>query len=253
MIPRKDKIQQRFTRAADTYDRQAVIQHRVADTLITLLEQHPGLSPAQILEIGCCTGLLTSRLAEKFRGFSTLYVNDLVPDFESTVMDRIRHDAECIFLAGDIESINIPSGLDLVVSSSTFHWMEDFPALIERLCDHMNPESTLAFSMYSTGNLKEFREITGIGLPYYSLDELKQIVGQYFTVLAGNEELVTYRFKHPLDVLHHLRETGVNSLEGTTWNRSRLNTFIHEYQKQFGDRHHVRLTYHPTYILAWKE
>jgi len=253
MIPNKDRIRQRFSRAASTYDRQAVIQHQVAERLVTLLGQYHVLPTSRILEIGSCTGLLTEHLAERFRGLATLYVNDLVPDFESSVIDRTYHNIECTFLAGDIESIDIPADLDLVASSSTFHWMEDFPALIKKLHDHMVPESTLAFSMYSTANLQELRAITGIGLRYYSLDELKQIVGRYFTLRAGEEELVTYYFQNPLDVLNHLRETGVNSLDGTTWSRSRLNSFIGEYKKRFGDGQQVHLTYHPTYIIAQKK
>ena len=253
MTLNKDRIRQRFCKAASTYDRQAVIQKRVADRLVTLLEQHHVLPTERILEIGSCTGILTERLAERYRGLTTMYVNDMVPDFESTISDRTCHNVECTFLPGDIEAIEIPYDLDLVVSSSTFHWMEDFPTLVKKLSDHMVPESTLAFSMYSTSNLRELRQITGIGLQYYSLEELKQIVGEYYTLLACDEELAVYNFDTPLDILNHLRETGVNSLDGTTWSQSRLNSFVTEYKNQFSKQSKVRLTYHPAYIVAQKK
>jgi len=249
----KARIRQRFTRAASTYDRQAVIQLRVADRLLSLLGQNPGPHPKILLEIGCCTGLLTSRLAQQFKGLTTLYVNDLVPQFKARVAEKIDRDVNLVFLTGDIESLELPSGLDLIISSSTFHWLEDLPALFQRLYEHMAPGGTFAFSMYGRDNLRELRAITGTGLQYYGLDDVEHLVRKYFTLAASDEERITIHFKSPVDMLHHLRETGVNSLDETLWSRSRLNDFIQRYQDRFGDQNQVRLTYHPIYCIARKE
>ena len=252
MTLNKERIRKRFHRAAETYDDQAVIQFKVADRLLTLLRQHEAIPPRRVLEIGCCTGLLTSRLVNLYRGLEKLYVNDMVPEFESKVIDRVSGYVDLNFLSGDIENIPLPGNLDLVISSSTFHWLDDLPVLFDRLAEKMTPESTLAFSMYSNKNLQEFREITGIGLHYYGFEELTGMVAKHFQVLAREEELITFKFNDPLDILHHLRETGVNAVREEQWDRSDINDFIARYRDRFGEGELVRLTYHPFYCIARK-
>lgn len=250
MTLNKNRIKKRFARAAATYDNQAVIQLKVADRLLTLLGRYTARPPKRVLEIGCCTGLLTSQFAELYSGLTKLYVNDLVPEFKQIVANRVAGNVNVDFLEGDIETVALPDDIDLVISSSTFHWLDDLPSLFSRLAEHMTPEGTLAFSMYSRDNLWELREITGIGLNYYGLDELKRLVAQHFRVLACEEELVTFKFRDPLDILHHMRETGVNSIDEDLWSRSRLNDFIKQYRDRFADQDMVRLTYHPVYFIA---
>ncbi|MCI5150851.1 MAG: malonyl-[acyl-carrier protein] O-methyltransferase BioC, partial [Candidatus Electrothrix sp. MAN1_4] len=58
----KQLICQQFRRAAASYDRQATIQHRVADRLLTIMDRYIPQRPLRVLEVGCCTGLLTTRL-----------------------------------------------------------------------------------------------------------------------------------------------------------------------------------------------
>jgi len=248
----KDRIKMRFARAAATYDNQAVIQYKVADRLLTMLSQHEPIPPKKVLEIGCCTGLLTRRLAKQYRGLEKLYVNDLVADFSPLVAYRVPPDVNLEFLEGDIECIALPSDLDLVISSSTFHWLNDLSSLFTRLANHMTLEGTLAFSMYSSKNLLELREITGIGLNYFGIEEIRAFVAEHFQVLAYEEELITFKFRKPVDILRHLRETGVNALDGTSWNRTRLADFTTEYQRRFQDAGFVRLTYNPVYCVARK-
>lgn len=248
----KERIKKRFARASTTYDHEAAVQYRVAARLTTLLGQHINLPPKRILEIGCCTGLLTTRLTTLYQG-ATLYVNDLVPEFKTTITEKTAGSSDVIFLEGDIETLALPPDLDLVISSSTFHWLTDLPALVRRLSNKMTSESNLAISMYSSKNLFELREITGVGLQYSSLDEIKECVADHFQILSSEEEHITYKFQTPLDLLHHLRKTGVNSLDTSIWNRSRLQNFSREYQNRFGDKDHVKLTYHPVYLIARKQ
>lgn len=248
----KKRIQSHFARAAATYDRQAVIQRRVAERLISLLDPNCMRPPRRVLEIGCCTGMLTERLLQKYREINALFVNDIVPEFRTMVLPRLPGDCNPVFLAGDIESIDLPPDLDLVISSSTFHWLEDLPALLAKLAVQMSPEGTLCFTIYSTGNFHELREITGTGLDYYSAAGLQTLVEQHFTVLSCEEEMITFYFDDPLHLLHHLRETGVNALDTPALTRSRLNEFTRAYAERFGCREGVPLTYHPVYCTARK-
>lgn len=248
----KARIRNRFAGAVSTYDSQAVIQLKMAEKLLQLLDRHLHRKPERILEIGCCTGLLTEGVYDSLSHFSTLYVNDLVPDFASVVAGRLDHDPRLVFLAGDIETIPLPTRLDLVISSSTLHWLEDLPALFSRLAAAMTPAATLCFSIYGPQNLREMREITGIGLDYHAPAQLKTLVGTSFEVLEWAEETISLAFPGPLEVLRHLRETGVHGLQTVPWTRSRLERFCREYRSRFSREDKVELTYHPVYCIARK-
>lgn len=250
--PDKRKIRQRFARAAATYDRQAVVQRGVAERLLHLLASHMGEQPRRVLEIGCCTGILTAGLVRRYPGITDLFANDLVPQFEPLVAARIPPGVRLEFLGGDIEAIPLPDALDLVISSSTLHWLENLPDLLDRLHARMARHATLCFSIYGPGNLRELRELTGIGLDYHSLAELRRMVGQRFTVVACEEELITHHCPDPLALLQHLRQTGVNALATEPWSRPRLGDFIRQYERRFGRQGRVGLTYHPVYCLARK-
>ena len=253
MQPDKGKIRQRFARAAATYDRQAVVQQEVAARLLRLLARHTGGPPRRVLEIGCCTGILTAGLIRQYPGITDLYVNDLVPQFEPLVAARIPPGVRLEFLGGDIEAMALPDALDLVISSSTLHWLENLPALLDRLHDRMARHATLCFSIYGPGNLRELRELTGIGLDYRSLAELRQMLAQRFSVVSCEEELLTHLCPNPLALLQHLRQTGVNALATVPWSRPRLGDFIRQYEHRFACQGGVGLTYHPVYCLARKD
>lgn len=249
----KERVRSRFAQAASTYDHQAVIQLQVAQNLLALLKKHVLQPPERIMEIGCCTGLLTARLHQLYTEMATFYVNDLVPDFQNLVSRRLDHDPRLVFLPGDIESLDIPENLDLIVTSSTLHWLDDISSLFQKLNSSLAPGGTLCFSIYGAENLSQIREITGIGLDYYSIDELKDIVTNLFDMLSCDEERITLPFDDPLAILKHLRETGVNALNTSPWTRSKLDQFVRDYKARFSMNGQVELTYHPIYCIARKK
>jgi malonyl-CoA O-methyltransferase len=252
MIPDKKLIKLRFEQAAATYEQQAKVQHLVADRLLALLATAaPAAAPASMLEIGCCTGLLTEKIMAHFPSLAHLTVSDLVPSFAQCVERKVGNLAEKItFLAGDIESIDLPARYDLIISSSTLHWVHDLPGLCRKLHAHLNVGGILAFSLYGVDNLKEIRAVTGMGLRYQSLEQLQAVVAEKFHILAAEEAQETLCFPEPFSVLQHLRATGVNSIGQQVWTRKQVNAFIAEYTSRFSGGQGVCLTYHPMFIIA---
>jgi len=252
MIPDKQRIKLRFEQAAATYEQQATVQSRVAIRLLRLLDEVvAGFQPADVLEIGCCTGLLTEKTLTRFPGIDHFTLCDLVASFEQRVCRRIGIHAEKItFLAGDIETLPLPEHYDLVISSSTLHWMYDLPALCNKLHRHLYPGGVFAFSLYGKENLHEIREITGMGLTYRSLEQLRTVVEERFHILAAEEARETLWYPTPIAILQHLRATGVNSIGQQAWTRRQVSDFVASYQRRFADGQGVRLTYHPMFFVA---
>jgi len=252
MIPDKQRIKLRFEQAAATYEQQATVQSRVATRLLKLLAATvAGFRPADVLEIGCCTGLLTEKTLTRFPGIDHFTLCDLVASFEQRVCRRIdTHVEKITFLAGDIEILPLPDRYDLVISSSTLHWVHDLPILCDKLHRHIYPEGVFAFSLYGKENLHEIREVAGMGLAYRSLEQLKNVVGERFRILAAEEARETLWYPTPIAVLQHLRATGVNSIGQQAWTRRQVTDFVARYQERFAGEQGVRLTYHPMFIVA---
>ncbi|MCL1980008.1 MAG: malonyl-ACP O-methyltransferase BioC [Proteobacteria bacterium] len=252
MIPDKRRIKLRFEQAAATYEQQATAQARVANRLLNLLaETASGFKPADVLEIGCCTGLLTEKTLSRFPGIDHFTLCDLVAAFEQRVCRRIgTHVEKITFLAGDVETLPLPDHYDLVISSSTLHWVHDLPGLCAKLHHHLYPEGVFAFSLYGKENLREIREVAGVGLNYRSLAQLQTVVGERFVILAAEEARETMWYPSPIAVLQHLRATGVNSIGQQVWTRRQVADFVVRYQERFAGEQGVRLTYHPMFIVA---
>ncbi|NLZ17066.1 MAG: malonyl-ACP O-methyltransferase BioC [Desulfobulbaceae bacterium] len=254
MIADKSLISRRFANALATYEDKARVQAQVADTLLAyLFEAVPGINPQSAFEIGCCTGMLTEKLVGCLPSLERLTVCDLVAAFQSCIDARSQAWQQYVtFLAGDIEKVELPHNYDLILSSSTLHWVHDFPALSAKLAKHLNPGGTLAIGLYGPDNFTEILEITGSGLPYHSLEELQHILSQHFRLHLARESREELWFADPLAILHHLRDTGVNALSPAGWTKGRLAKFAASYQERFSGEQGVRLTYHPLYFIATK-
>ena len=250
-MPKIDKqfVCRQFRRAAAGYDRQAMIQHRVADRLLGMIAPYIGDAPLRVLEIGCCTGLLTGKLLKSDITVRSLVLNDLMPDFAERLPRNLPVD-ELRFLPGDIEKLSLPGSFDLIISSSTFHWLHDLERTLVRLLTALRPGGILAISLYGPGNLPEIKELTGVGLNYLSLSAIASMLKNRCILEERHQEKEVFLFPSPRDVLNHLRRTGVNAINPRPWTRQDLQSFCREYEKRFDMDQSVRLTYHPLYFIA---
>lgn len=277
----KSNIKRSFSKSIDTYNDNALVQKLIVKHLLNLLSVHidtnasantgtnvgadidtdtstnvgahidtdTSVRSLKTLEIGCGTGLLTSELST-IATISPLYINDLVEDLCSKTAATHHIPYEHI-LAGDIETIPLPTGFDLIISSSTFQWLSSPEALFARLGNSLVEGGMLAFSSFSCDNLKEIKSITGKGLQYQSHQETLDTLSHSFEVLHYEENTHTLHFQHPIDVLKHLKSTGVNALPSTNrWTAQKIATFTEKYEEYYVPTKGYTLTYHPIYILA---
>lgn len=250
----KDRIALSFLRGGDSYDRHAGVQHELGLRLLTMLENLPQGSYHKVLEIGCCTGGLTEQLLDRI-AVDRLYLNDLVPDFYDRVRSRLRNSPPCEVVPcfGDIESLPLPEPLDLVISSSTFQWLVDLPALLQNIAAALQPSGVLAFSLFGPGTLGEFTALTDVGLEYRPLDTLRAQLQPSFNIEMLESFEDQLMFKTPREVLRHLQATGVSGVGGLRWTPQRLRHFEEQYSQRFGDPSGVPLTYVSFCVVASKK
>ena len=235
----KDLIQKRFAKNLDTYNDNAKIQKKMAERLLSFLDRKDF---NDILEIGCGTGFLTQLVNEKF-SFKTYTANDIVESCEKYVKEI---NPKINFIPADIEKAveNSDKKYDLIISNAVFQWVENLESFIKLLVSKLNDDGVLLFSTFGPENFREVNFVLGKTLPYYSANELQEIINGYKSVVE--QEMHVMAFKTPKDILKHIKSTGVNALEMVSWTKTDMQKFENGYNNFCSGI--PTLTYHPIYV-----
>ena len=207
----KRLIAERFARARDTYSHEARVQQQVAEKMLQLLTERASPLFRRIVEFGCGTGSYSRLLLHKLQPESLL-LNDLCPEMKECLTDLLPQDT-VQFIPGDAEALDFPEKTDLITSCSTLQWFNDPKEFFARCHRFLSEDGYLAFSTFGTENMREIRTLTGHGLDYLPIEALKELLAPHFETVYAEEEIVSLPFSTPLQVLQHLKETGVTGTE----------------------------------------
>lgn len=251
LILDKSEVKCRFRRSVESYDENAHVQKLIVEKLYKLLQLHLSGTPRHVLEIGCGTGLLTRKLAGELKP-DRLFINDLVYEMCSkTATTCGLADSSC--LTGDVEELALPGTFDLIVSTSTFQWFTHLPATLEKLAASLLPGGLMVFSTFGKYNLHELRATTGSGLCYPSKEDISELLLPFFDILRLEEEKQVLYFSSPLEILQHLKKTGVNaSASDRIWTKGQISRFSDDFQNRYAVDGQYPLTYHPLYFVCRK-
>ncbi|MEG1685548.1 MAG: malonyl-ACP O-methyltransferase BioC [Bacteroides sp.] len=245
----KDLISKRFAKAVDTYEEEAVVQKYIAAEMTRLVQEYISHSCNRILEVGCGTGLFSRMLLNSFHP-DCMILNDLCPAVKHSLTPLLSDKVS--FLPGDAEQVTFAGEQDLIVSCSAVQWFVSLEEFFERCSSLLTPEGYLAFSTFGQRNMNEVSALTGEQLPYRSLSELEQMLETNYELIYSRQEQQILKFASPIEVLRHLKRTGVTATQHTfVWTKARLADFCQQYIEQFSDESGtVSLTYHPIYIIV---
>ena len=247
------QIHIRFTRALSSYDNHADAQHRISRKLASLLPHQANVRYKRMLEIGCGTGGFTGVLKQQCH-IDEWILNDLCEDCQEKI-EQLFPGSPPRFIAGDAETLSFPGKFDLIASASVFQWMKEPETFLHKLSGLLMQQGLLLFSTFVPGNLHEIKKLTGKGLVYPTSDTLVGWLSTAdFNLLHQEEDTIVLTFKTPLDVLRHLKATGVTATGNGCWTKGRQESFCRQYVEQFATTDgQVTLTYRPFYILATKK
>lgn len=236
-------IKSRFEKSMDKYDENAVVQNDMATILIDELIKISNKFES-ILELGSGTGLLTRQIKEKLN-FKNYTANDIVEKSKNYI-EKIIPNAE--FIHGNSLKINIPNNFDLIISNAMFQWFSNLEDILVRCKKELNEEGILAFSTFGRDNFKEIMDLSGVGLKYLSAIEIKNILlSENYKIELIEEYTQTLKFKNPLELLAHMKNTGVNSLSAKPWTIKEIKEFCEKYMRKYNK---VQLTYNPIIVIA---
>lgn len=248
----KEAIRNGFAGCFSTYSTEAVVQQHIAQTLASMVEPFMEVKPKLAVEVGCGSGFLSELLISKYPQAEWLH-NDITPSSREYVEQIVKkyNALNTRFIVGDAERMMFPSGLDLMASSSAVQWFSDLDGFLSRTAQSMSSGGLMAISTFGIENLVEVRLLTGSGLVYFSKKELREMASKYFEILTIKEEQVKIYFDQPVEVLRHIKQTGVNGAFRQCWTKGRLTAFTDGYSKFLEDNGYP-LTYHPIYLVARK-
>ncbi|QVR67246.1 malonyl-ACP O-methyltransferase BioC [Acinetobacter sp. BHS4] len=241
----KNLVAQRFAKAGQSYSEHAIVQKQICQNLTGLVQQFCPRMMSRVFEIGCGSGNLTRLLATSFQ-FEELILNDLYAD----VQQHFSHQENLKWLIGDVETLDFPQQLDMIVSGSALQWMQDLPHLLKRFNEALTERGWLCFSTFGSQNLMEIKELTGQGLSYWSVENWNSALIQAdFEILHLSESETQLYFDSPKAVLQHLKATGVTATAQHRWTKQTLQQFYQDYDR-FKCVEGYSLTYHPIYCIA---
>lgn len=189
-----------FGKNFSTYDENAIIQKKVAENLTNFIsKKFNNQKFDKVIELGCGTGIFTREFLKKFE-INEIDLNDCF-----NTKDYFKGIDYKRFICDDMNKA-VDQNYDIVISSSSFQWIEDLEKLIENIS---KKSEKLAFSIYIDGNLREISEHFGVGLKYKKIEDILLILKKYFKNIEYYSEEKTLNFSSPIEALRHLKKTGV--------------------------------------------
>lgn len=238
-------IKKQFEKSMQDYDQNATVQILMALKMVFELTKISNTFE-NVLELGSGTGILTKRLASEL-DFKNYFANDLVEKSKIYVQNFIP---QATFYCGNALKIKPSKKVDLIISNAMFQWFPSFEKAIQTIKSNLKSNGLLAFSTFSPDNFREITDLTGLSLQYKTKEELEQILkNEGFEILYSEQFFEELKFKTPLELLAHMKKTGVNSLSEKTWTITKVKDFCDKYSKKYPK---TKLTYSPIIVIAQK-
>ncbi len=230
----KTLIKKNFEKNISKYDDNAFVQKKMAQRLCELIK---GKNYAKILEIGSYSGVLTKKINEviNFERYLALDIIDC-----SSYIKKINPEIE--FKNIDIDDFKTDEKFDLIISNAALQWSGDFKKTVKKLKSYLKKEGTIALSFFSNKNLYQIKDIFNTGLEYLSDEEIKGLFSADAYFEKKEENLV---FQNGLEILKHLKYTGVNSIKENTLSYLEIKKKLELFKKKYNNT----LTYSSIYVI----
>lgn len=151
----RERVGRSFQRGAEQYDQHTPVQQRVVQCLLDQLSRLLADEPSTVLDIGCGTGRLLSQLLPRYPQ-AALTGLDLAPNMLQQAEHRLAGRAALVH--GDAEQLPFPDQcFDLVVSSSTFQWLEQCDSCFGEVRRVLKDNGVFCFALFGEGTLLELQ------------------------------------------------------------------------------------------------
>jgi malonyl-CoA O-methyltransferase len=260
----KHGIRRNFARRAQTYDRHACMQRRMAHGLAAVAREMMGRA-RRILEIGCGTGYLTQLLRQANQE-ARLVALDLDASLVETARRRLKAAAGVEWLVADGE-VPLRGEYDLIIANATFQWFTRPAATLANYYRSLTPGGSLSFSTLGPGTFQELAGSLDQAAASLNLPDPPKIPAQDFggrstwsdlLARAGfrqvqlSREMVTASFPSVREFLKALQATGATNPRPLPLSPRLLRAMIAAYQAVYGKNGVIPVSYEMIWAMARK-
>ncbi|HKK47276.1 MAG TPA: methyltransferase domain-containing protein [Balneolaceae bacterium] len=217
----KQKIASRFGEAAPYYDRNAVVQRKVAERMIASLEPWTGILPSgPIIELGCGTGFVTEGLLKLYKEEGReIQATDLSEKMVDFCQKKFRGYDQLSFRVQDAEDqppVNEPF-YSMAISGFSAQWFKDPAQTLARWLEATKPGGLLLVSFPGEDSFPEWREnCRELGLPFTG-NTLPNVEEMVIKMSLGPaqvdyyEDTITQTFDDARDFFRQLKRVGAST------------------------------------------
>lgn len=265
----RKRIGRGFHRRSGEYDLHALVQRRVVVRLEQLVASHQSRTPERLLDIGCGTGSMLSALHERY---PRSYQFGLDLAFNMVRSSASRMGDKALFVNGDAESLPFGDGVfDLVVSASTFQWLERLDTCLDECRRVLRDGGMLCVAFFGGNTLWElqesYREAVSMRFGandgrqgrlhrFLDIEEVQNAVSRlgFDQVTVASENEMEYH-ADVTDLLRSIKGIGAatvarsNAGGGLGW-RGLLNDMANIYRGRFLNEGLIPATYEVIYVVA---
>ncbi len=248
-ILNKKIIARSFTRSLSSYDGEAIVQKKIADTLYDYWTQYQSLKDVDILEVGVGTGFLTNKYASDKEISHITLVDIASKDDIQKIANKQQLCDKTTVISADAEQYlaALPDeSFDTVLSSSTIQWFESPKRFFVNVARILRKGGVAAISTFENGNYQEITEMTGRSLNYRSLEQYEAMLPQSLKIEFTMRDKEICEFSDGKSLLKHIKNTGVNALNVMPLSFSQISELIKKLDKS------PRLTYRYIYLIVRK-
>src|ERR1700722_6127098 len=152
-MSRSLKVSQTFSRAAEAYDRHALIQRFIAQKLAAKVLKQERASLGTVLEVGCGTGILSQYLASHADHY-------VLTDISFSLLQKAQRKVGGAHVSPLVVDGGRPcftASFDVIVSNLAFHWLQDPKGALTRLVACMKPGGRLYICTLGNNAFHEWR------------------------------------------------------------------------------------------------
>ncbi|MCK4737290.1 MAG: methyltransferase domain-containing protein [Sulfurimonas sp.] len=194
------KISSEFSKHALEYDKYNVIQNRVIQKLLSLVNN----KPLNILDLGCGNGSLCKAIDWNYEHFTGV-------DFAPGMLELHPKSKNIEAVYGDFNDKTLFENLltcqyDYIFSASALQWAEDLDMVFKNI---KNLNAPIALAIFTSNTFKTLNETASITSLLRSADEVNELQKKYFD---GEFEVINYKleFESTRDMFRYIKKSGVS-------------------------------------------